>query len=66
MSFYQKKKKILGAKHFRSKKVTWNNLKSTIVKCVIITDKLDNAGSIMAISNAFVCVFNGKTRPDTL
>lgn len=46
--------------------LTWNNLKSTIVKWVIMTDKLDNAGKMIATSNAFVWIFKGNTRPDTL
>lgn len=45
---------------------TWNNLKSTIVKCVTITDRLDKAGSKIAIKSAFVWMFSGSTRPDTL
>lgn len=33
---------------------------------MMITDKQDNAGNKIDINNAFVCVFNGNTRPDTL
>lgn len=41
-------------------------LNPTIVKCVTTTDRQESAGKIMDINRAFVCVFNGNTRPDTL
>lgn len=52
--------------NWSEQKITWNSLNSDIVKCVTITDKLDRAGSKIEINSAFVRMFNGNTRPDTL